>query len=217
MAVPSHTGRSPEQIIREESHLDSSGFIFRSISWLDYFKRVDHFPALLYSCIEGRFGIEYLMFEELIISTGARLSRADYRRCVNEGHKLYKLIDELSPDHEMLKQFTAAVVSLDPLAPNLTYWDMNDLRRSWGILSEYVHWMGSKIETTEKQSWRASAANRVEQIIWPLWEKITSGRSGLLHPKDMKPKVFEVWEDFKNGKTDEAGVRIRLQLIRPLV
>src|ERR1041384_7581865 len=102
MNVPSHINRKPEEIILRDSYLDSVGYLYRAVSWLDYFQRINHFPALLYACIEGRFGIEYLLFEELVMGTGAKLSREDYEKCLTQGTKLKKAIDRLVPDYNKL-------------------------------------------------------------------------------------------------------------------
>ena len=71
MLPPSHTSRTPEQIVSEKIYFDSAGYLYRAMSWIDHFERNDHFVSLLYACIEARYGIEYLIFEEIIISTGA--------------------------------------------------------------------------------------------------------------------------------------------------
>ncbi|SRR6266498_4613947 len=217
MYVPNHIGRTPEEIITEKSYLDSVGYLFRAVSWLDYFRRVDHFPTLLYACIEGRCGIEYLLFEELVLSTGARLSRKDYERCVEERNNFAKLIKQLSPDYDKMQQFTLAVVAVEIRAPRLVRWSPSELLKTWGKLSRYTHWVGSKNETTEDPAWRAEALRQVASLLDPIWIKATSGQSGILYPADMKPKVRELWEDFKNGRVDFEGLKIRLDLIRPLV
>jgi len=217
MYVPNHIGRTPEVIITEKSYLDSVGYLFRAVSWVDYFRRVDHFPALLYACIEGRCSIEYLLFEELVLCTGARLCRDDYERCVKERNSFDKLIKQLSPDYEKMQQFTSAVVAVDPRAPRLVYWTPSELVKTWGKLSRYAHWAGSRNETTEDPAWRAEALSQVASWLDPIWIKATSGRYGILHPNDMKPKAREVWEDFKGGRVSFEGLKIRLDLIRPLV
>jgi hypothetical protein len=217
MTVPSQVNRSPEEIIRENSYLDSAGYIYRAVSWLDYFQRIDHFPALLYACIEGRFGIEYLLFEELVIGTGAKLSRQNYERCLKEGTKLKKAIDRLVPDYKKLQQFTSAIISIEPGLPKLIYWEPAELMKSWGMLSKYVHWFGASIETTEIASWRSAAYTEVEQVLNPIWQKMTSGQSGIMHPDNVMPEVREVWLDLKKGKIDLEGATIRLQLMKPVL
>lgn len=216
MAGPNPRGRAPEQIVSEESYLDSIGYFYRAASWLDYFRRIDHFPALLYSCIEARYGIEYLLFEELVISTGARLSREQYENALKSRRNLRKLIRQLAPDQEKMQQFTKIVISLQPQAPRLVYWNAKELERSWGTLSSHLHWFGSKNETTEVAVWRAGALREVEAVVDSTWHKAMSGHVGLLHPLDMQPNVREVWEDFRAGRINAESVRVRLELIRPL-
>jgi hypothetical protein len=217
MLAPSHINRNAEEIIRQNSYLDSAGYLYRAVSWLDYFERIDHFPALLYACIEGRFGIEYLLFEELVIGTGTNLSRQDYEKCLKEPTKLKKAIDRLIPDYEKLQQFTSIVVILEPRVPKLIYWEPRELMKSWGKLSEYLHWLGAKSETTEVASWRTLAYTEVKQTLSPIWEKISSGQSGFMHPNNMIPEIREVWLDFKNGKTDLEEAKTRMNSMKPLL
>ena len=213
----SHFNRNPEEIITKNSYLDSMGYLYRAMSWLDYFDRIDHFPALLYSSIEGRFGIEYLLFEELVIGTGANLSRIDYEKCLRERTKLSKAIDRLIPDYKKLQQFTSALASLEPRIPKLIYWEPKKLMKSWGTLSNYVHWCGAKIETTEVTYWRRSAYTEIKDSLVPIWEKITSGQSGFMHPDNMNPEIREIWLDFRNGIIDLDGAKIRMNILKPLL
>lgn len=211
---PSHMGRTPEEIVSTEVHLDSVGYMYRAMSWLDYAKRTSIFPASFYAAIEGRLGIEYLLFEELVISTGANLSRSDYARCVKEGN-LKKTLDRVSPDYERLQEFAQVVISVEPQAPRLVKWDLGQLMKIWGKLSEYLHWCGAKTETTEDPTWAKYALSEIEASLFFIWEKMTTGQSGILHPAQMHPEVRELWEQFKYGEISVETVKFRLDYLRP--
>ena len=210
-----HTSRTPEDIVSKDIHFDSVGYLYRAMSWLDYFERNDQFTALIYACIEARHGIEYLIFEEIVISTGANLSQEDYEKCLNNPTNLYKALIQISPDYEKLKEFAQIIVSLNPEYPGIIQWEPKELIKSWGKISKYLHWCGSKSETTELSSWRANAGVEVRGEIEPIWVKITSGPSGSMHPKDMHPEILELWNQFKCGNIDTEGTRIRMQILKP--
>lgn len=91
MYIPNHRGKSPEEIVEIEFY-NSASYLFRAMSWLDYHKRTRQFSSLLYACIEARQGFEYLLFELLIISTGANLLVEQYLNCVNEKNIFKKTI-----------------------------------------------------------------------------------------------------------------------------
>lgn len=215
MNIPSHIGKTPEEIIRVE-YFDSAGYLFKSMAWLDYYTRVRNFSPLLYACADARHGIEYLLFEELVVSTGANLSEAEYRRCVNERNRFVKTIAQLTPDYDRLKQFTRIVVGLEPSAPKLIDWDHQALMKAWGELSHYLHWFGARVLTTEKQGWLDSTFAEIKKTIEPLWINITSGRSGIMHPKDMHPTVKDIWSRFRIGEIEESGARFQLKFLEPL-
>lgn len=215
MLPPSHTSRKPEDIVSEKLYFDSMGYLYRAMSWLDHFERNDQFTALLYACIEARYGIEYLIFEEIVISTGADLSQEDYEKLLKSPTKLYKALKKISPEYEKLQAFAKIIVSLVPKFPKLIQWDPKKLIKSWGKISNYLHWCGSRNNTTELSSWRVNAGIEVRGEIEPIWVKITSGQSGLMHPKDMHPEILELWHQYKDGSVDAEGIRIRLQILRP--
>lgn len=215
MLPPSHASRTPENIVGEKLYFDSVGYLYRAMSWLDYFERKDQFTALLYACIEARYGIEYLIFEEIVISTGANLSQEDYEKCLKSPTKLYKALKQISPEYEKLQEFAKIIVSLVPEFPKMIQWNPKKLIKSWGIISNYLHWCGSRNNTTELSSWRSNAGVKVRGVIEPIWVKITSGQSGLMHTKDMHPEILELWYQYKNGIVDAEGIRIRMQILKP--
>lgn len=215
---PSHIGRTATEIVEEQSHFDSIGCLFRAMSWLDLFERSNAWPTLLYTCIEGRYGIEYLLFEELVVGTGANLSREDYERCVQEPTKLAKAINRLLPDYEKLQQFTSVIVSLaPPEIPSIIHWKPKELMKAWGDLSKYLHWCGHRLETAESAEWKKTALSDVKGVLTPIWNKVTSGQSACMHPDQMHAEIRELWVEFKEGRVDTAGARIRMNLLKPLL
>ena len=214
MPPPVHKGRSADQILNEHIYFDSVGYFFRSVSWADYYKRHQSFSSIIYACADARLGIEYLMFEDLIISTGAALSEEEYIQCTKERNRFGKMIKQLSPDYDKLKEFARAVVELDADAPKLIFWDHGDLLKKWGKLSSYLHWFGAISHTTDDPKWAGSASEEIIEITEAIWAKSTPGRMGIMPVSKMEPKAKEVWEDFKNGNTDYEGLKIRLQIVR---
>ena len=213
--APSHRDRDADQILGEKLYYDSVGYLYRAVSWLDHFERTPRFTTLLYACIEARMGIEYLLFEELVISTGARLSREDYEQCLKNRNSFSKLIRQLSPDHLKAQEFTRAVTEIETAAPTLVYWDPRELEKAWGKLSKCLHWVGARTETTDDKDWLDRAGTSVRDVVVPIWDRISSGQSGLLHPSDMNPQVHQLWEDFRSGRIELNSVKIRLEILRP--
>jgi hypothetical protein len=210
----SYRTRSLQEIVGQDIESDAIGHLHRSMSWLAQFEKKPAYPAFLYACIEARMGLEYLLFEELILSTGAKLTHADYNKCLKDRKKIAKLIKQHSPDLEKLQSFTKAVAELMSPAPRLICWNPKEIERVWGTLSNYVHWSGSKILTTENRQWVADSFSKVKALITPIWEKIVSGQSGLLHPTDMNKTAHAIWTDFQKNKINIASVKVRLRLMQ---
>lgn len=215
MNIPNHIGKSPEEILTFSS-CDSASYLYRSMAWLNYHERTQLYTSFLYACAEARQGIEYLLFEELVISTGANLTLDEYKKCVNERNRFIKTIKQLSPDYELLQEFSKILVSLDPAYPKLVYWDHSSLMRAWGEISSYLHWSGARSLTAENSSWVGLAFSNVKSIINPIWIKITSGQSGLMHPNDMVPIVHEIWIKFRNREINSDNAKFQLNYLKPL-
>ncbi len=217
MLPPNHISRSPEEIVSTKLYYDSVGYIYRAMSWLDYFEQHRRFTALLYTCIEARYGIEYLMFEEIVISTGANLSKDEYEKLLKNSTKLLKALKRISPDYEKLQEFTNIIASLTPNFPRIVQWNPNKLMKSWGVISNYLHWCGSKDRTTEAEPWLIKAGQAVRAEIEPIWLNISSGQSAIMHPKDMHPRIRELWYQYKSNEVDLEGVKIRMQILKPIL
>lgn len=217
---PDYKNRSPGQILSEHPYFDSVGHVYRAVSWLDYFEHTKRFSSLLYSCMEARMGIEHLLFEELVVSTGFRLDKNDYEKCLRSRMKFRKLIQNLSPDYEKLQQFTRVALELmrletDGSVPQLVFWKIRDLEQSWGKLSAYLHWSGASNETTGDPARVSGSYIEVRDTISFLWERMSSGPTGILHFDDMKPHVRDIWADYRNDEIDIDSVRRRLKLVGP--
>ena len=111
---PEYKGRTPEQIISERIHLDSVGYVYRALSWIDVAKHGRNVCALQYAAHDARQGIEQLLFEEIILSVGTQLDRREYEKCKGNSTKLHKIIRRLNPEYNKLGQFTQAIISILP-------------------------------------------------------------------------------------------------------
>lgn len=151
ITIPKHTDRSPEQIISEKVHFDSVGYIYRAHSWLDIAKKRLNVCALQYAAHDARQGIEQLLFEELVLSVGTNLDRAEYEKRKGNATKLHNIVRRLSPDYKKLAQFTQAVMSIAPETPPIETWNHKDLMKHWGSVSNYLHWAGEPRETVESK------------------------------------------------------------------
>lgn len=214
---PVYVGRTLDEIVRNDLYFDSAGYLYRSVSWLDDYRRTKNFPSLLYANIEGRMAIEYLLFEILVIGTGASLTLDQYKKCLTDRTKLDKAINRLIPDYESIQTFSALLIEFEPSLPKHLKWDIKELKKYWGVVSEYLHWLGARNLTVEDQTWCHAAYERVEAILVPLWEKLSSGQSMTMHPDQMTPEVRGVWSDFKAGKIDIDSARIRLKILKPVL
>ncbi|MDZ7735171.1 MAG: hypothetical protein U5P41_02750 [Gammaproteobacteria bacterium] len=133
---------------------------------------------------------------------------------MKEGN-LKKAIERVSPDYNKLQEFTQSVVSVEPRAPRLVAWNPAELMKAWGRVSEHLHWVGVRTETTEDSTWAKNTLDEMDTLLSSIWERMTSGQSGILHPSQMHPEVRDLWEEYKHGKINNKTVRFRLEYLRP--
>src|SRR5213075_2723190 len=106
----------------------SSWHFFQAHSWLDYATREDAPSAIHYAAFELRYGLEYLLFELLVLANES-LTPAQYDRCLGNPAEMRRMLKNRGPNYDRLAEFTQAILSLEPNAPKLRYWDLNELFR----------------------------------------------------------------------------------------
>lgn len=187
---------------REASH-----FIMRATRWLQHGERHPTFEVLLHAAIDARYGIEELLFELLLVGRRGSLTEEEYKTCL-KGSELHKVIRRLVPEFKKLQAFTLIVVGLlPPPTPAVVEWDIGELLRNWGELSEYLHWRGAPSRTTDDTAWVAEGLRRVNKTVSKLAMKMRSGGLGTIDPSTMPPDTAEIWRAFKNDEIDEAKAR----------
>ena len=88
--------------------------------------------------------------------------------------------------------------------------------KTWGVLSQYLHWFGARSLTTENPQELKLVSNLIESELNPIWIKITSGQSALMHPKDMVQVVYEIWDLFRMGKISVESAKFQLDYLKPI-
>ena len=219
MSIPNHLNRSPNEIISEEGKVfyEFSGFMYRAMSWLDVADRCGDFPAFYYACIDARLAIEHQMFEILVICAGEDFDSETYQKCVKKPRDLDKILRRTAPDYIKLQKFTNIASSLMPDGPSVGFWDVQELRKSWGRISHYLHWRGETSETSDDPQWRLSAIKEVKSIIEPMWQKSRSGHMGALNISTMPSPVREIWEDYRSDKIDDRSAKVRLDIVKTVL
>ena len=111
--------------------------IFFKLSWLDYATRENAPSAIHYAAFELRYGIEYLLFQLLVLASDS-LSLKQYKQTIGNPQATRKLLASLPRNYTKLAEFAEIVVSVDRQAPRVQFWNLSDLFRDWGIASEFI-------------------------------------------------------------------------------
>ena len=215
--TPNYRNRSADSIVSKKLHFESSGYVYRALSWLDFAKRKDTPAAFQYAAHDARQGIEQLLFEELVLSVGTNLDRAEYEKCLGNSTKLHAIINRLAPERERLAEFNQAIFSVGNVRIHLVVWDHKLLMKYWGKISSYLHWAGAIDETIQNASWVEEGIKVTEEACLYIWNNQTQGETGVMLPNDMHPEIRHLWERYKSGSIDVEEVKISAQLLEATI
>ena len=209
-------GKSADQIIKTKRFDHSSWHFLQAKSWLDLTKREQLPGTLHYAAIEFRYGIEYLLFE-LLVLTKEDLSESEYQKCLRKPDKMKKMLKNAEAPYNKLSRFSKIALKLTPNIPKLMFWDLNTLFQYGGIASEFLHFVGSQSYTYNSGNWLIKSVARIETPLEEVWQNVTQTAGiGLLQPKTMSPVTRDIWNDFRQGKITEDSVEFRLKTVQPV-
>lgn len=208
-------GLSPTDIWENAMLGHFTRHIFQAAAWLDVARRTKDGPTLHYVALELRYGIEYLLFELLVLTAGG-LPESEYRKIIGDPHGMKKKLKSPIHDYERLISFLKIILQVQEDAPKLQYWRLDDLFRSWGIASEYLHFCGAHSYTYEDSDWVSRGIDRLGGVVDEMWATSTSTRGiGIIKPAGMEPEVRNAFERFKSGKLSDEALLHEMKLIHP--
>jgi len=205
--IPSFMNRSADSIISENIYYESSGYIYRALSWIDLARRKDSSVAFQYAAHDARQGIEQLLFEELVLSVGTKLDRTEYDKCLGNSTRLHAIINRLAPEREKLAKFNQAIFSVSSRKFSLVVWDHKLLMKYWGKLSKFLHWAGAIDETIKVRSWVEAGITVIEEACEYIWKNQIQSESGVMMPADMRPEIRNLWERYNEDQIDIEEVK----------
>jgi hypothetical protein len=216
--MPDPFGKTAEQIanFRLGSELKHSAYhFFQAVSWLDLAKRSTN-PALIpHAAIELRYGIEYLLFELLVISSEA-LTKEEYEDCIGSAKDMKRLLGERNRNYEKNAEFAEVIYELVAPSTRIHRWNITSLFKLWDRASHYLHFVGAHSKTHLDQSWLTQSIADLERTIEPIWRSITESHGmGAMPPSGMVSLVKAAWEDFAAGKLSREDLILRLKIAFP--
>lgn len=212
-----YRGKTADQIISNKSLNHSSWHFHQAMAWIDLAKRSMKVGPLHYAAFEIRYGIEYLLFQ-LLILTRKELGESEYKECLGDPKKMKQLLKNEERPYQKLSRFTELAQSLVNNGPSLLFWDLAELFRYWGKASKYLHFVGAEIHTYQSEEWVISSIADLESIVEPIWEKTTQTLGiALFDPNRMQPQVKDIWLEYLSDKITDETVLFRLDLIKPFI
>jgi hypothetical protein len=208
-------GKWPNEILTNRPLDRSSWHFFQARSWLDYATRENAPSAIHYAAFELRYGIEYLLFELLVFASES-LSLREYEQAIGDPKQMKTMLASPARNYAKLAEFSKGVVSVDPHAPPVLIWNLNDLFRYWGWASEFLHFVGPHSVTYFRTDWTVKAIAKLDSALTRLWSAITNTVGiALIRPSNMEPEVRQAWTEFKSGALGKDDLIRRLKIMQP--
>ena len=209
--------KSPNEILKNPPLDHSSWHFFQAWSWLDYATRENAPSAIHYAALELRYGLEFLLFQLLVLASES-LSLREYKEAIRNPKQMKKMLKSPARNYAKLAEFSKIVVSVDSHAPTLQFWNLADLFRYWGIASEFLHFLGVHSLTYSQADWTAKAVARLDSVLKPIWSAVTGTFGiGLIKPSQMEPEVRQAWTEFKDDNLTKDDLIRRLGIMQPIL
>ena len=210
-------GKDPNAIFNNKPVDHSAWHFFQARAWIDYAKRSQLPSAIHYASFELRYGIEYLLFELLVLANDS-LTELEYEKCLGDPKAMKKMLSTLGVNYHKLAEFTQALLSLTPEAPKLIFWSIDELFRFWGIASSYLHFVGAHSLTYGSKEWFIRAIAELKEVVEKIWKDITGTvGKGVFRPSKMQPEVHAAWVDFLSGSISKDKLILRMRIMKPVL
>ena len=210
-------GKDPNSILSNPLKDHSSWHLFQARSWIDFAKRSQIPSALQYAAFELRYGLEYVLFE-LLVMANEDFTFPQYQKCLGDPKQMKTMLGPYGANYENLARFTKILADLSPGWPPLRFWDINELFRLWGVASSFLHFLGAHKHTFNSHEWFVKSLGQLDSIMEELWANLNSSiGTGILRPSNMYPEVRQAWEEFSSQKLSEEALKIRLTLMQPML
>ena len=210
-------GKTADQILDNPFVPMSTWHVFQALSWVDLAKRRQSASALLYAAIELRYGLEYLLFELLVIAN-PKLTESEYKECIGSPKKIRKLLETDGRIYAKRAEFTKILLSLESQPLKLRYWDLSEIFRYWGVASSYLHFWGSHNRTNQDLNWSIKGIAEIEKIAETIYSEAQQTLGvGFMSLEGMPPEVKIAWDEFVSDKLSAEDLRIRMKILRPIL
>ena len=175
--------------------------------------------ALVYAALEARNAIEQLFLELILTSQSGAISKEMLTECrKNDG--VFRVMEKCEPNYRKMVQFMEIIKSINPDYPALPKWDLGKLKSFHNKLSKYCHFQGHESDTiiSPLNIWLSQGISLVEEIFCYFENEMANGYSAAIWDKASLPsEVAEAFEEFKQNKIEEENLKIRLQLMQPVL
>lgn len=177
-----------------------------------------HVP-LAYAAFEYRCGIERLAFELLYLLRDQKPLQSDLERA-RRFSELVNLIYEIEGNKKLLYKkmlFNQLLVHSDDTPFELSIPDLDKLKGFWSDLSEYCHGHFTPGISWKSPEWIKKGYKLLNEVENYLRDIVVTHKQGWYNPLSLQPEILEMRNEFLEDKLTEEQVKIRLNLINPIL
>lgn len=176
-----------------------------------------HMP-LVYSAFEYRCGVERTLFELYALMKGLKLVPEEVNRIKDMGDLVKRLFQLWGGNKEAELAITFnEIYASEQMGVAVSKPDIGRLKRLWAQLSQYCHAQRYPDKTWNDDSWVKRGYDTLDATLKYIKEIMLDKKFGFMDFPTMPPEAYDLSRDFISGSLDEASLRVRLKLMKPII
>lgn len=205
----------------EKRQNDSGYHIILGQIWRRFGQNSKNHSALVYSAFEYRLAIERIVFEIYALMKRLRfVSKEEAKKLeklTNVISQIMELVDNNKNFYRLMKFHAILFRTESKLRGSLAVPNISTLKNYWHSLSDYCHMQISPADSWGSQDFLIKGYDTLNQIEDYLWELKMKNYFGMYQMDQWQPEVIKLAEDFVNDRIDESSVKMRLELMKPII
>lgn len=189
--------------------------------WRKYGEPDKNQNALVYAAFEFRLAIERIVFElHALIRSLREIPDKDvdkYESITNNITYMMEIVLNQKNLYRLLKFNSIWFHEVSPIRGELSVPDIKILKKYWHGLSDYCHMQIKPDATWESPDWVTKAYLYLNDVENYLWEIKVKNHFGFPQINTWPQEVQDLLDKYVREEIDDAGVKTRLRLMKPVI
>ena len=189
--------------------------------WRRFGEHDKNHNALVYAAFEFRLAIERIVFELYALIRSLKDIPDDevdkYENITNLITYIMEIVESQKNLYRLLKFNSIWFHEVIPYPSEISIPDISVLKKYWHGLSDYCHMQIKPTATWESPDWINKSYSLLNEVEKYLWEITVTKHFAFPQLNTWQPEVLDLLDMYVREEIDDAGVRTRLRLMKPVI